>query len=969
MALRFKCPNCGRARTLSHNEIGEAVLCFACGTRFLFEQAVNIEVTYKTIELPPAPPESRTAGAPPPLPRIEAPLPLLSEPLESPYPEGTSRWLGIGCLPVVLIAVVLLFTGIELFVRLLPHQLAQVELMIHQPPWAPKLPNDRPVYHDSVPAPVLPKVPVPVIAHSAKPWPSIVIPSAPVPFSGMQFPRHRIRPPWPATAPANAGTSPTAAIPATPPVAIGRAPVPAAPAFHPLHDRAEAPDLDDQIGQSIDRGVDYLLGQFSRGELRLYSGTSGESAGEDALAVYALLQAGEATHDLRLGPNSPLVDKMLNALKAMDMNRDHTVYARSLRSAALSVYHRSQDKLALRVDANWLMHADLMGAYTYEAIQPSGSPMSLRERILGTTWDNSNSQYGALGVWAAAEAGVEVPASFWNRVRKHWLQCQLRDGEWSYAGYADSGRHSMTVAGITTLFVTEDQLDARAVIATLGHEPFTPALRRGLDWLEQGDNSVDLAYGWRTYDLFGLERAALASGFKYFGSHDWYRELAVQQLHLQLRDGSWAGYDPTVDTAYTLLFLSRGRHPIFMNKLRFDGFWANRPRDIANLTHYASTELERPLNWQVVSFRSDWSDWMDSPVLYIASHEAPKFTDDDLRKLREFADAGGLIFTHADGDSPQFNQFVASLSRSLFPQYPLRVLPPDHPIYSTLYKIKPIVPLEGVSNGSRLLLVHSPTDLNKAWQQQDWVQRPNQFQMGINIFIYAAGKADLRNKLKTAYVREPTLRPILQTSIAEIRYPGNWNPEPSALPRFSRIFLSKTGVNASVAAVDPAQLDPATMPLAHLAGTGAMHFTPGELTKIRDYVTAGGILLIDPCGGSPAFLKSTFVDFLPHAFPAQTPQDMQPSNPILAGTGEGMSPVNLRLRPYRSELDGMTTIPIEYFTEGKGAVLLSQVDLTTALLGTDTWPINGYTPAASCDLLRNVMLLALEKPREVSSQQ
>jgi DNA-directed RNA polymerase subunit RPC12/RpoP len=53
MALRFKCPNCGRARTLSHNEIGEAVLCFACGTRFLFEQAVNIEVTYKTIELPP----------------------------------------------------------------------------------------------------------------------------------------------------------------------------------------------------------------------------------------------------------------------------------------------------------------------------------------------------------------------------------------------------------------------------------------------------------------------------------------------------------------------------------------------------------------------------------------------------------------------------------------------------------------------------------------------------------------------------------------------------------------------------------------------------------------------------------------------------------------------------------------------------------------------------------------------------
>ena len=64
-------------------------------------------------------------------------------------------------------------------------------------------------------------------------------------------------------------------------------------------------------------------------------------------------------------------------------------------------------------------------------------------------------------------------------------------------------------------------------------------------------------------------------------------------------------------TAYSLLFLSRGRHPIFMNKLRFDGYWANRPRDIANLSHYATTVLERPLNWQVVSLKSATPDRLD----------------------------------------------------------------------------------------------------------------------------------------------------------------------------------------------------------------------------------------------------------------------------------------------------------------------------------------------------------------------
>ena len=48
-----------------------------------------------------------------------------------------------------------------------------------------------------------------------------------------------------------------------------------------------------------------------------------------------------------------------------------------------------------------------------------------------------------------------------------------------------------------------------------------------------------------------------------------------------------------------------------MNKLRFDGYWANRPRDIANLARYASYTLERPINFQVVSMDHDWPDWTD----------------------------------------------------------------------------------------------------------------------------------------------------------------------------------------------------------------------------------------------------------------------------------------------------------------------------------------------------------------------
>jgi len=46
-----------------------------------------------------------------------------------------------------------------------------------------------------------------------------------------------------------------------------------------------------------------------------------------------------------------------------------------------------------------------------------------------------------------------------------------------------------------------------------------------------------------------------------------------------------------VQTRFTILFLSRGRHPVFMEKLWFTGSWANRPRDLANVTRFASARV------------------------------------------------------------------------------------------------------------------------------------------------------------------------------------------------------------------------------------------------------------------------------------------------------------------------------------------------------------------------------------------
>jgi ribosomal protein S27E len=977
--LKVRCPSCGRTKTIAPAAAIQKIVCTACGGAYRGTegQPVPIPLPPPAPNIAPVPgmlvpsqgvvpaqigsvPAYPTSAPPAPAVGIKPPSPPASKPDEldlidelEPFQGEAPRshlvaWLIAACSVALLAMAAAIVAIVYAFSRPPPATVAMV-------------------------------APTPVIS---KPQPTVK-PAA----AASVVPASSLLPAQPAKSTASARTAgfvqrtPSSSTPATPPrppePAIKRGLVPVTPAVPPF-----GPDLDAEIGKSIDKGMTFLLSRFNAdGELIGYNPKQTRTAGEDALAVYALLQAGEATNDDRVGPNSPIVAKMLDALKRMPMETGDATYSQSLRSAALSVYHRAEDRKALQGEVDWLVKDCVDGAFTYsqpaEQIQDvqtaiprnrAGSAISAgaENRRRRSPWDNSNSQYGALGVWSASETqiGIEVPSTFWPEVHQHWVECQLTDGEWGYnqmfEGARGGGRLSMTVAGITTLFVAEDNMDIRTVATTLGRPPFSAPLQKGLDWLETGDHSVDLpAAQWETYNLYGLERAALASGFKYFGIHDWYRELAVRQIAQQGPGGAWG--NGVIDTSYSLLFLSRGRHPVLMNKLRFDGFWANRPRDLLNLARFTSKEMERPINWQVVSLKSDWSDWMDAPILYIASHEALKFSDEDCQKLRAYADNGGLIFTHADGDTLAVTSSVANLCKRIFPEYKFGDLSKDDPIYKTQYKLKPLPRLMGVSNGSRLLLVHSPVDLNKAWQLRDWTTRPDQFKEGIDLFIYAAGKVNLKNKLKTAYVPEPRNRPIASTTVARIKYDGAWNPEPAALPRFARLFLSQTSIKVNVVDTDAADLDFTKTPMAFLTGTGQVRPTKTQLDAIHKFVSDGGVLLIDPCGGSSTFTADTDTILLPQAFPGVMPGELPFTNPIRAGTGAGMQKLAMHLRPSRAEINGIHTLPVQMLTVGKGAVVICPVDITTGLLGTNTWPVNGYDPDSAYDIAKNVLLFTVER--------
>lgn len=720
----------------------------------------------------------------------------------------------------------------------------------------------------------------------------------------------------------------------------------------------EKPDTsvtDSQIEQAMKRGVNWLSDQFVKTRLKNVE-AYGEDIfpGADAISVYALLTAGQAVKDDRIRPGTSVVKNLLDGLKEMPIEAGKATYSRSLRISALGVMNRKEDRLTIENDARWLYDSSMQGAFTYA----KPAPGALRSN---GGWDNSNTQYGGLGLWAASEAGFHVPTQFWKDTEAHWIESQVNiSGGWAYQGNNSPASLAMTCAGATMLMVARDQMAAEGTSFANVTAPLSKPLERALEWLDEGDHTIAVGSGGHYgYTLYGLERIGLASGYKFFGKHDWYRELAKKSLEMQQEDGSWTGGDTTaVETAFHLLFLARGQEPVFMAKLRFDGNWANRPRDVAALTRFAGKTLERTLNWQVVGTQRDWTDWTDAPVLLITSEDAPPLTESDVIKLRKYAQAGGLIFTHAENGSAKFNAFAADLAKKLFPDYPMTPLPATHGIYTAMFPLQSPPPLSGVTNGSRLLMVHSAGDLTKMWGARPDAKDRNRSvapEMGVNIVVYATGKRDLRRRLDSPYVAERTQQPIATIPIARLRYDGNWDPEPWGWVRAARKFDRETSIGLDVRPVDIVALEPQTAPVAHLTGTAGRSFTDAEVKVLRDYVQAGGVLLIDACGGSQAFADSVRTSLLSRAFPQATTSVVGSGHPLMGHGRSWMDEIaRVLTRGDTSQSRGLQTI-----SAGKGAVVFTDLDISTGLLGTTTSGVSGYEPTVAENLVRNLVIWAI----------
>jgi len=751
----------------------------------------------------------------------------------------------------------------------------------------------------------------------------------------------------------------------------------------------------EQVDQSIKKAIEYFIktqkadGSWEETAAPVpFHGGATQWGGRTALAAYSMLAAGQSHQ-------SPAMKKAVQWLKEQSekktMNLTYSIGMRA--NVWLFVPMDASVKKALVADREMLLtHAQKSprGFYSYEC----GS---------GGESDTSNSQYGVLGLWALEQLGGEIPTDVWTKIDNAWRGTQGADGGWQYGlsvpTAAAGATPQMTAAGIATLFITQDYIRGKEGVDCRGNID-NPNISAGLGWMGKNydPNWADL------YLLYGVERIGVASGYKYFGTHDWYQSSAATLVRSQGGDGSWGGGHggPVCSTAWGLIFLSRGRAPVVMNKLEYEvvnekaarraarkapkgkdaapgavaivsapGPWNQRSRDVANATKFIAKQIERELNWQIVNLGVSVDDLHDSQLLYISGDNELNFKDTDLAKLRAFVDGGGILVGNADCGKGAFVSGFKDLGKRLFPQYEFSPLKPEHPILSNqqfkFNKGGKKVEVLGLSNGSRELMLLLPSDPAKSWQQNQVSARAEHFQMIANIFLYSVDKQNLRYKGDTYLVKKnATIVAERAIAVARIQYGGNWNPEPGGWKRLANVMhnTQKMTVNVTPVTLGESKLTITDFQAAHLTGSTEFKFTPAQRDELKAFVEAGGTLIVDALGGDGRFIAAAQTE-LKAIFGSEVDKDLRETealkltDEVYTVAASPITEVEYRVFATKRINDNLRKPRVNGIKTGERiGVFMSREDISSGLVGQPVDGIYGYSPKSATELMTNMLLYA-----------
>ena len=745
----------------------------------------------------------------------------------------------------------------------------------------------------------------------------------------------------------------------------------------------------EKVRDSIERGVNYLKNSQRDGRWPNYRQYNG---GTTALATLALLNAGVPEAD-------PVLRQSLRVILNLPQEKTYVVALRVMALAAADPQGKKY-KTDITRDINWLLERQVpsgtrQGGWGYDRLN----------RQFGSA-DSSNTQFALLALHEASMLGIEIPRKHWLDSIRYWKDHSNEfKGGFTYTTSNKTVTGSMTCAGISSLIIaTENLADTEQYligdrISCCRSSEDLDLINKAIDWLARNFTARGNPVGrgaanskTQLYYLYGMERAGRLSGRRFFGPHDWYRDGALQLLRQQAMNGSWKGNgsgeeDSNIATSLALLFLSKGKRPVAIGKLKFGvgDDWNLHPKGVHFLTRVLEAQWKTKLNWQTIqSENASVQDLLEAPVLFISGREQLDLGARQKQELKKFIESGGFIFAESSqgdgcGDA-EFDRLFRELMAELFPDSQLEALQRDHPIWNAHYPLLPRSdwPILGLQACCRTSVVYVPRSLTCRWQ----LNQPNLFkklpkraqdevqyatEVGVNVVSYATGR-ELRDKLDVPVVvgESNSLMSDRILVLPKLTHGGGSDDAPNAwrniLNRASQIGMQ---VDMQKKTIQPTMDELADHPFVFMHGRNSFRFTEKQREELKQFLGVGGTLFVDSICSSPAFTEA-FRREMKAMFPDNPLTPIPADHPIWDNQKYGGYPLSrvTITKPDRAVEGGFQRRVVSPQLEGiqidgHYAVIFSPYDLSCAMENTSLSQCEGYTREDASRIAINVLLYAL----------
>ncbi len=755
----------------------------------------------------------------------------------------------------------------------------------------------------------------------------------------------------------------------------------------------------EEVRRAISQGVKYLKDeQFANGSWPEHQGMVG---GVTGLCTLALLNAG-------VPPEDRNVSEALKYVRKLKSNRTYVV---ALQTMVLCKAEPERDRVKIGVNVGWLEETQVKGG-------PGKGAWSYGGGVSGGG-DGSNSQFAILALHEAERVGVRAELKTWRMAKSYWEDKQNDDGSFIYTqGWPATG--SMTCAGIASLVICSNKVrrgdaiaNSERIVCCQRNDNERDRVEEGLQWL--GDN-FQVSHNprapgrWALYYLYGVERVGRLTARRFIGRHDWYREGTA---HLLQSKGDfsnhWKGTETEeselIATSFALLFLSKGRRPTLLAKLKHDpgDDWNQHRSDVDNLTRYVESKWKLDLTWQTTDVRAaSVNDLAQAPVLYLCGGKNPlprsaAGQEALVGKLRAYLNGGGFLFAEAYSVGEGFDAGFRELMGRVFPEpeYRLELLPADHSIWQAAEVVPPeqMRPIWGIDFGCRTSVVYCPADksagarpsLSCLWELSRAArgQAPNPdvqaqidagLAIGNNILAYGTNKQlkpkdEVRSQVrKKANGDSPRRGTVI---IANLRHPGGCSAAPRALVNLMEAAADEIKIPTGTEEHDLSITDDAIFDyhLVFMHGRTSFSLTEREREQLRTYIERGGMLFANSICASKAFTES-FRKEMAVILPEYPLEKIPVSDPLFSEKygGFDLSTVTRRDPQARSKdesiKDRLRRVPPELEgvrIDDRYAVIFSRYDLSCALEKQNSMECQGYEREDAARIGLNVVLYSLQE--------